>query len=552
MPTKSDADGKFLCQQQSSFETDRSTLDSHCQEIAEYVIPMLATFGQRDMARTSQGEKRTNKLMESTAPLALSRYASAVEGFLTPAGEKYNKLEASDRALQKTKKIKEYFDEANDAVFEARYDPRSGFSSQTNEVMQGVGSMGTCGTFVDRAIHRDQGGFYAGTTYTPVPLVQLYGSDGEANKWDKVHRRYRWSARNICARWKDDVPQEIKKCMEREPEKEFTLLHCVHPNDEYSPGKLGPRGMRYKSIYVWPDRQHVFSRGGFGTMRYAIARAPKGPGEHYGRSPAMLILAEIKTINEMRRSMLRAQHKTLDPPSLIHAENGSNLKLRPGDQNFGMVSPEGKPLAVPFYMGNTFPPTEREMERIRTVINDAFLLTLFQILVERPQQTATETLQRAKEQAILLAPLIRKLQEEYLGSITESEIDIMAEVGGLPPMPPELIEARGQYKIKYSSDLIRALEAGEIAAYQGWLGDVAPVSKMKPEVIEVVDHVGMAREAAEKRGIPSRFIRDEKAMQEINARNQQAQAAAAAMPMMQQAAEVEKAQAEAAAAGRLQ
>jgi hypothetical protein len=537
-----DVDGKFLSDQHSKLKSARATLDNHCQEVSELVIPMLAQFGMTASGvDATKGDKRTQKLMEGTAPLALDRYASAIEGFLVPRGERWSKLTTNNKALNRIARVKQYFDDVNDTLFGVRYDTRAGFQSQMHECLIGIGSVGTAGLFVDSAIRQaSNGALSAGTAYRSIPLLNLWGSEGTTGQWDKVHREWRWSARNCVATFKEDTPEEIRKAYEKDPEQEFTLLHVVCPNQDYRIGKLGPAGMRYASYYVFPEKSQIISRGGYNTRRYAIARGPKGSGEHYGRSPAMTILPEIKTINEMRRSLLRAQHMTLSPPTLVHSEMGLNLKLRPRDINPGMVTEDGKPLAIPFQMGNNFPPTEREMERIRQLINDAFLITLFQILVERPQQTATETLERAKEKAIIVSPLISKLQSEFLGEIIESEIDILSEANALPPMPPELIEAAGEYSITYQSDIMRALQVGELAAYRGWVEDVAPIAQTKPHLLEVVDHEGILREAAEARGIKSKHIRTEEQLAKIAQQMQQNAALDQVLPVAAQAAQIEQ------------
>ena len=535
-----DVDGKSLAKRHGQLKSARSVLDTHCQEIAQLVLPMLATF-QMQGTTLQQGEKRTQRLMESTAPLALTRYASAVEGFLTPRGERWSILTTNNKALNNSQRVKVYFDESNDTLFNSRYDPRSGFSTHIHGCMIGVGAFGTTGMFVNGSVKQGQrGALSAGTTYAGIPLVNLYVSQGTNGQVDTVHREWRHSARNCIADFGDECPKEIRDAAEKDPDQEFTIVHIVMPNPERIFGAPGPKGMAYASFYLWLDRATIISRGGYRTLRYAIARGPSAPGEHYGRSAAMTVLAEIKSINEMRRSLLRAQHLSLNPPTLIHNEMGTNFDMRPGRPNGGMVSADGKPLALPFMSGATFNPTEKEMERIRSVINDAFLITLFQILIERPQQTATETLQRAKEQAVLLSPLIGRLQSEFLGSVIEFEMDVMADYGALPEMPPELIEAQGEYSITYKSDMMRALETGELMAYRNWLGDVSPMAEVNPELLEVVDHEGMAREAAERRGIPSRFIRTDMQLQKLRERKAAAQAQMQALPMAQQLGELDQ------------
>ena len=61
---------------------------------------------------------------------------------------------------------------------------------------------------------------------------------------------------------------------------------------------------------------------------------------------------------------------------------------------------------------------EKMMDIEKAIIHDAFLVTLFQILIDTPQMTATEVLQRAQEKGMLLAPTAGRMQAEFLGQLT--------------------------------------------------------------------------------------------------------------------------------------
>jgi len=90
-------------------------------------------------------------------------------------------------------------------------------------------------------------------------------------------------------------------------------------------------------------------------------------------------------------------------------------------------------------------------------------VTLFQILTESPQMTATEVLERAREKGMLLAPTMGRQQSESLGPSIEREIDILDQQGLLPEMPDILKEVGSDYKVEYDSPLSRAQKAEETA-----------------------------------------------------------------------------------------
>jgi len=79
--------------------------------------------------------------------------------------------------------------------------------------------------------------------------------------------------------------------------------------------------------------------------------------------------------------------------------------------------------------------------------------------------TATEVIERTNEKGILLAPTVGRQQSEYLGPLIDRELDILAQLRMLPPMPPLLKEAKGAYHAVYTAPISRAMKAQEAAGF---------------------------------------------------------------------------------------
>ena len=155
--------------------------------------------------------------------------------------------------------------------------------------------------------------------------------------------------------------------------------------------------------------------------------------------------------------MLKQGHRALDPVLLAHDDGViDGFTLQPGAINPGGVSSDGRLLVQPLPVGNVQAGKEL-MDDERQLINDTFLISLFQILTENPQMTATEVAERVKEKGILLAPTIGRQQSEYIGPMVERELDILGRQGKLPPMPRLLKSAQGQYKHVYDSPISKIM-----------------------------------------------------------------------------------------------
>jgi hypothetical protein len=170
----------------------------------------------------------------------------------------------------------------------------------------------------------------------------------------------------------------------------------------------------------------------------------------------------------------------------------------------------------------------------RESINQSFYVTLFQILVDSGDMTATEVMQRAQEKGILLAPTMGRVQNDMLGSLIEREIDICAEAGQFPPMPPEMIEAGATVDIQYDSPLNRAMRAGEGTAILQWLQQVGAVAQFDQRAMRVVNGEEIVRLLADIGSVPTKALltRDAMSAQDDQmAQQQQMQQILAAAPV---------------------
>jgi hypothetical protein len=280
----------------------------------------------------------------------------------------------------------------------------------------------------------------------------------------------------------------------------------------------------------------MMSENGYQTFPYAVSRYVTAPKEIYGRSPAMTVLPDIKMINEMSKTVIRAAHKIVDPPLLLQ-EDGvlQAFNTRPGALNYGGVDDQGRQVVQPLQTGARVDIGMEMMEQRRKVINDAFLITLFQILVESPSMTATEAMLRAQEKGALLAPTMGRQQSEMLGPMIEREIDILARAGILPPMPEAMIERGGEIEIEYVSPLNRAQRAEEGVAILRTLESVIPLAQFDPSVLMIFKPEEIARELSEINGVPAKILRsrDEiEAMKAQQAEQQQTQQLLEAAPVV--------------------
>ena len=495
-------------------EGARRTWESHWSEIDERVIPRYANTMQSSNSELTRGEKRTSKMIDSTAGLALERFAAAMESMLTPRTQKWHRLKASDETLGRDHDVKLWFEAATTALFKQRYSPKANYASQQHEVYMGLGAYGTGIMFVDS---HDNGGL----RYQATDLRELLFENNHQGIVDTSYRKFSLTARQMqqrvdVGRW-DSIPDAASKTLKTNPEKKFEIIHCVRPRIEIDPSRADARGKQYASYYVAVESAEVLSEGGFDTFPYQVSRYVTAPGEIYGRSPAMFALPAIKVLNEQKKTLLIQGHRAVSPVLLSHDDGVlDTFSMKPGSMNPGGVTAEGRALIHALPVGNLAAGQEL-MDMERQVINDSFLVSLFQILVETPAMTATEVLERAREKGALLSPTMGRQQSEMLGPMIEREVDVLMKQGLLPPMPDVLIEARGEFDIEYDSPLSRSQRSEEAA---GWLRTLEAAiayanTTQDLSVLDQFDSDVIYQQLAEINAVPPSWMRSPDAVSQL-------------------------------------
>src|SRR5688572_4877570 len=124
---------KELLDEHGRMESARATFDQHWQEVAERVDPTNAMFTSKDR---TPGEKRTEKMFDSTATIALGRAAAAFESMVTPRSQKWHGLASDDPALEDDQSTRVYLESFRDLLFRVRYNVRANFANQNSEFIR--------------------------------------------------------------------------------------------------------------------------------------------------------------------------------------------------------------------------------------------------------------------------------------------------------------------------------------------------------------------------------------------------------------------------------
>ncbi len=510
-------------QRLSTLRADRTNWDGQWEEAAAVLLPAhVDSFTSRQSQLVGGGgQKKTEQQFDSTAAFAASRFSSVMESLVTPQGSIWHLLRLLDKTLKKNRAVRLFFDDLNETLYNYRYRPVANFVGNSQQVYLGLGCYG------NGVLYVDQPDGTKGLRYRNIHIAETYFAENHAGVIDTVYRAFQMTARQIIQHKEWKIPDSILEAAKnaQQMDKKYEVLHCVFPRADYDPRRVDGPGKRWASLYILVSEKAVLREWGYDTFPYAIARYTQASGEVYGRGPAQMVLPAIKVLNQQKKDVLKQAHRVLDPVLLAHDDgNLGAFSLKAGALNAGGINKDGKRLIDVLPTGNIMA-GEKMMELEKVVINDAFLVTLFQILVDTPQMTATEVLERAREKGMLLAPTAGRLQAEFLGPLIEREIDLLARQGLMPKMPQILIDATVEYRIEYDNPMSRMARSEKASGFMRALGTASEYAKMTGDM-EPLDHFNFDTalpEILDIHGAPVAWTRSIEEIEQRRAERQKAQ-----------------------------
>ncbi len=511
----------------------RSPEENDWRMAAAYCLPShysaWQTNGPASYHQNNAAARRVQ--YDTTGTRSLPKYVSILERIATPVGQRWHGLMPSDTKLRKVRRVKAYFDALQDLLFKMRYDPKAWFRTATSEMYTSMGVYGNGPIFIGQR-RQTPVSRLPGFRYVACPMRDVFFLVDDDGEVVAVFRRFWLNVRQFKAKFPGaPVPSQMQSEANRPTPNEQAYFEFVHyvamRGDDYDPQAIDARRHPVCGSYLCVKSQEfVGEETGFRSFPYRIPRTATIAGNPYGISPAVSALSALGGASTVKKTYLKQGNKAVDPVLLAYDDGVLNgeVDLRPGAVNYGGVDKQGRPLIQPLQTGN-FRVAETLLADERRDIEDSFFVTLFQILTDTPEMTATEVMERVAEKASLLSPTMGRLQSEFLGPCIEREIDLLDEMGLLPEMPPELLEARGEYEVVYTSPLAKGQYAEEVSGFMRAVEMALGVANatQDPSHLDTFNFDDAIPEIADFMAVPARWMNDKKVI-EAKRENRNAQA----------------------------
>lgn len=504
---------KVVLSEFDQLKNDRYGYHQDWRDITSLVRPNTTDF---DTRAVTKGESRTLDAYDGTARNALSDMASGLQSFLTNPQDRWFSLGLEGVTAEEIDHdTSVWLDRVTTLLYSVYSDPKSNHQHSIQECYLDLGSLGTGsvnqemrnGTIVFRAddlasycVRESVDGLidtkFTESVMTARQLRQRFGDSGITSSMNEKIRDGKESHR-------------------------FGIVHAVYPNTDRTHGLTNQTNMKFASIWVCKDTKEVIHKSGYKSFPFHVPRWRNRAGEVYGRSPAHDCLPDIRVLNRMELTNLKAGQKAVDPPLLL-PNDGFLLPFStaPGAINYVESNEPGKAVYALRFEGNL--PVGLEMaEQKRAFVKHCFMADLFILELKRAEMTATEVQDRREEQLRRLAPVLGKVTRELLSPMIHRTYELLRDQGRLP-FPPPTLEGK-TLSIEYESPATRAQKAIPALEMQRYLEGIIPLAQISPDIMDAIDTDQYAIELARMRGVNPKIIRPIEAIMEMRKARAQAE-----------------------------
>ncbi len=511
---------KGLLSRYEKLEGQRQNWETHWQEVADYMQPRKADVTKQ----RARGDKRMEQVFDSSPIQAVELLAASLHGMLTNPSTPWFTLRFKDEEIENEDEAKLWLEASTDAMYTAFN--RSNFQQEIFELYHDLITFGTAAMFIEED---DEDIIKFSTRH----INEVFIAENDKGRIDTIYRRFKISARAAMQKFGEAVSSDVQSAFKKDPYKEVEILHAVYPRTDFNPNKKDKKNMPFESVYIEFKNGNELSVSGFREFPFVVPRYLKASNEIYGRSPAMTALPDVKMLNEMCKTTIKAAQKQVDPPLLV-PDDGFLLPVRtvPGGLNFYRSGTRDR--IEPLNIGANNPLGLNMEQQRRDSIRAVFYVNQL-MMQDGPQMTATEVIQRNEEKMRLLGPVLGRLQSELLKPLIDRVFAILLR-NNMLPAAPEFLSGR-DIEIEYVSPLAKAQKSTELQSIMraveilGSLANVAPV-------FDYVNFDNLVKHLADIVGVPQKIL---KTQSQVNAERQQAQQQQQEMQQMQQLQQVAKA-----------
>jgi hypothetical protein len=540
-------------------KNNKRSLKSLFQLISEYVYNRK--YDEQDIPNA--GIFADEDIYDNTAQRANGIMANVMVNNIWPNGPRTFSL-GRTWDTPDTEEVKTYFSYVNQQMYSVMDNTKAGLQTALDEYMLDQGAFATSGIYVkekedDRAVP---------VRYEAWSIKGRYIDEGPDGNIDTIFSEISMSVRNAVKVYGyENLSARVRKDFDNgDIENKVKILHVIEPRLERDKSKKGVKDMPIASIHIEVDTRKILKESGMEEMPVFIGRFSKVPGEIYGRSPAMVAMADILEINAVREAISIATEKQLDPPMAVYddgALGAGAIDTSAGAINVFSVTGRlnaGKPIE-PLYTVGELQSSYTHIDTLKETINNHFYLDRLLDFNNETRMTLGEAQLRnalrgqslgafyARQENEVITPMIERtfnilLKLGRLGVIQGSKEEVEQLKRGMQPVyiPEELVQRmmNGEdfYEITYLSPAKRTMQSEELRGIIETANFAVQVAPASPEIIDNIDFDKLIARVAKLSGAPMELIKDSDTVKKIREARAKQQEEIAKMEQARQQSEI--------------
>jgi hypothetical protein len=493
-----------LAQRYEELKLLRSNLDSMFQDSQKYVRPNSNKF---DHGHTTKQDDGSKELFDDTAVWCNQMFANGLASNLIPKSDRWFYLRVQNRPHGVlTPDELTFLQSCEDRILHEFSLPQSQFYSTSHECFLDIGAYGTSPvqiSEVDGVIN-----------FRSRPLSDVFFDTDQYGTVDTVHYRCYKTARQLMQAFPGIEDMRGFNPNDSVHSK-YELIYSIYPNTDKA-AKKGSRigkGRKYTVTYWCPKMPEPILESGSSYFTFLVPRWSKLADEVYGRGPAFSCLSQIRALNKMVKEALTSA-EYLNFPTLTAEEDSIMLPMKYGSRQIMFHEP-GSEKPSPIMAGNQ-PQYVMEMIRMyRESVNRAFFVDQI-IRQEKKERQSVLEIQDVRGQMLnQLAPLLNRMESEYLSPAIEATFELLARQDQLPERPSSLDGSA--LEIAYSSPSSQSQFATRLADISAFMKDIAPLAQVQPEVMQALNEQKLFESYAKYRNIDPAIVKSAEELESLKA-----------------------------------
>jgi hypothetical protein len=386
-----------------------------------YTIPDRAIFFNR-----TEAQPRNVQIFDSTGVQAVKDFVSLLHSVLTPTGQQWCSLVASETIRDDLKdQLNKGLETATTIMFEylknSNFDQASAESHFDLSISVGL-------------LKCDEGPDHNPLIFSSVWTGDACFEEGPLGDIQDVYRRFdKIKIRDMIANWDDIKLTPVMQAQEKtQPECEYSLIEMtILDTDNLMEEK-------YKYLVFEASTKALLVERELKSSPWIAYRWLKTPGETFGRGPVLDAMPSILTLNKMMEDELGCAELNMFPPMMSvdsNLFNPNTIRLSP--HTIIPVKPMGMSERPPLFPVTTSSPNVQFSQIVANELREQIKNSLYSDPLgspEGPVRSATEMALRQQNFSRRTGPPFSRLEVEYQAKVIKRVVYILQKKGLLPKL----------------------------------------------------------------------------------------------------------------------